>query len=95
MGGGGYGDRLPASQIFSEWLKSNNSAVVDKGSLRFSSFLACIKLWALAVDHSKRIKRFTDEVALFTRSGTLPGLKVRHEHPPRVTPQLDTNFKLN
>lgn len=58
-------------------------------------FILYMKLLGLAVDHSQRTKRFTDELTLFTHSGTLRGLKVRHEYPPRVTPQLDADFKLN
>lgn len=58
-------------------------------------FLPSIKLWALALDHSARTKRFTDELTLFTHSGTLRALKVRQEHPPTVIPQLDADIKSN
>lgn len=92
-----FSNILAVTQIFSKWLKMKNSDSDPFfwGVGGYFFFLPCLKLWALAVDHSARTKRFADELTLFTHSGTLQALKVRHEHPPGVMPQLDTDLKSN
>lgn len=75
----------------------NDEVQLQRNKFRsdFGGFLPYVRLWGLAVDHSERTKRFTDELTLFTHSGALWGLKVSHGHPLRVMPQLNTDFKLN
>ena len=72
------------------------------GALLNSFFLLLLFLFfnflngVLAADHSKNQKDSLMNLHYSHTQGRFePLLKVRREHPPRVTPQLDTGFKSN